>query len=194
MNSEGSAQERSRSFVLSLSSTGRWCRRRTDVSRLFRHRPLRQDADGEISGTHRRRSRGDLLWPLRRRPVSTRRTTIRTASRSDSSRSGGHDRKCRPSDIAMKRDVVVLLTRAPYGRVHVRRATLVRAASPRVRPARRHSCLHGRRHYAARSDVDRDALNMPGHIADLREQNGAMFVDAAAMTERVSPPTRSLTT
>lgn len=85
----------------------------------------------------------------------------------------------------MKRDVVVLLTRAPYGRVHVPEG--LRAARGVAAGFDQHDVTvifteDGT--YAARSDVDREALNMPGHVADLREQNGAMIVDAAAMTKR----------
>ncbi|ADB62793.1 DsrF protein (plasmid) [Haloterrigena turkmenica DSM 5511] len=85
----------------------------------------------------------------------------------------------------MKRDVVVLLTRAPYGRVHVPEG--MRAARGVAAGFDHHDVTvvfteDGA--YAARSDVDRDALNLPGHVADLRDQDGEMIVDAAAMAER----------
>ncbi|WP_135822107.1 DsrE family protein [Halostella litorea] len=85
----------------------------------------------------------------------------------------------------MKRDVVVLLTRAPYGRVHVPEG--LRAARGVAAGFDGHDVTvvftqDGT--YAAREAVDREALNMPGHVADLHEGDGAMVVDAAAMAER----------
>lgn len=89
----------------------------------------------------------------------------------------------------MKQDVVVLLTRAPYGRVHLPEG--LRAARGVAAGFDQHDvtviftadAVHG-----ARSSVDRDALNLPGHIADLNEQDGAMVVDRVALRERdVSP-------
>jgi len=85
----------------------------------------------------------------------------------------------------MKRDVVVLLTRAPYGRVHVPEG--LRAARGVAAGFDAHDVTvvftqDGA--YAARAAVDREALNVPGHVADLREQDGEMVVDAAAMAER----------
>ncbi|WP_135537026.1 DsrE family protein [Halostella pelagica] len=89
----------------------------------------------------------------------------------------------------MKRDVVVLLTKAPYGRVHVPEG--LRAARGVAAGFDQHDVtvvFTGDGAYAARASVDREALNMPGHVADLREQGGEMVVDAAAMAERdVSP-------
>jgi tRNA 2-thiouridine synthesizing protein C len=85
----------------------------------------------------------------------------------------------------MKRDVVVLLTRAPYGRVHVPEG--LRAARGVAAGFDRHDVTvtfveDGV--YAARSSVDREALNMPGHIADLSTEGGEMVADAAAMADR----------
>ncbi|WP_137285680.1 DsrE family protein [Halorussus salinisoli] len=85
----------------------------------------------------------------------------------------------------MKQDVVVLLARAPYGRVHVPEG--LRAARGVAAGFDRHDVtviFTGDGVYAARAAVDRDALNMPGHIADLRAEDGRMVVDAAAMAER----------
>jgi tRNA 2-thiouridine synthesizing protein C len=85
----------------------------------------------------------------------------------------------------MKRDVVVLLTRAPYGRVHVPEG--LRAAHGVAAGFDRHDVtvvFAEEAVYAARESVDRDALNMPGHVADLLEEGGEMVVDAAAMADR----------
>lgn len=85
----------------------------------------------------------------------------------------------------MKRDVVVLLTRAPYGRVHVPEG--LRAARGVAAGFDRHDVTVAFTEdgaYAARAAVDREALNVPGHVADLREQGGEMVVDAAAMAKR----------
>lgn len=89
----------------------------------------------------------------------------------------------------MRRDVVVLLTRAPYGRVHVPEG--LRAARGVAAGFDQHDVtvvFTDDAAYAARKDVDRDALNMPGHVADLREQDGSMVVDATAMAERNIDP------
>jgi tRNA 2-thiouridine synthesizing protein C len=85
----------------------------------------------------------------------------------------------------MKRDVVVLLTRAPYGRVHVPEG--LRAARGVAAGFDGHDVTvvftqDGA--HAARAAVDREALNVPGHVADLREQDGEMVVDPRAMAER----------
>lgn len=85
----------------------------------------------------------------------------------------------------MKRDVTVLLTRAPYGRVHVPEG--LRAARGVAAGFDRHDVtvvFTGDGVYAAREAVDREALNLPGHIADLRAENGEMVADAVAMAER----------
>ncbi|PSQ32984.1 sulfur oxidoreductase [Halobacteriales archaeon SW_10_68_16] len=85
----------------------------------------------------------------------------------------------------MKREVLVLLTRAPYGRVHVPEG--LRAARGVAAGFDRHDVtvafvkdgVH-----AARASVDREALNMPGHIEDLLAEGGEMLADAAAMADR----------
>lgn len=85
----------------------------------------------------------------------------------------------------MKQDVVVLLRRAPYGRVHVPEG--LRAARGVAAGFDRHDVTviyTGDGVYAARASVDREALNMPGHIEDLLAEDGEMLADAAAMQER----------
>ena len=85
----------------------------------------------------------------------------------------------------MKQDVVVLLTRAPYGRVHVPEG--LRAARGVAAGFDRHDVTVIYTEdgvYAAREAVDREALNMPGHVEDLLAEDGEMVVDAEAMAER----------
>ncbi|GCF15100.1 hypothetical protein Harman_30350 [Haloarcula mannanilytica] len=85
----------------------------------------------------------------------------------------------------MKRDVVVMLTRAPYGRVHIPEG--LRAARGVAAGFERHDVtvlFTEDGVYGARAAVDRDALNMSGHVADLAEQDGQMVADGAAMAER----------
>jgi tRNA 2-thiouridine synthesizing protein C len=85
----------------------------------------------------------------------------------------------------MKREVVVMLTRAPYGRVHVPEG--LRAARGVAAGFDRHDVTVVFTEdgvYAARESVDREALNVPGHIDDLRRENGEMVADAAAMSDR----------
>ncbi len=85
----------------------------------------------------------------------------------------------------MKRHVVVLLTRAPYGRVHVPEG--LRAARGVAAGFDRHDVTVVYTEdavYAAREALDREALNMPSHIADLEKENGEMVADADAMAER----------
>lgn len=85
----------------------------------------------------------------------------------------------------MKQDIVVLLTRAPYGRVHVPEG--LRAARGVAAGFDRHDVTVVFTQdgvYAAREAVDREAQNMPGHIADLLQEDGEMVADAAAMAER----------
>ncbi|MDS0222801.1 DsrE family protein [Haloarcula sp. S1AR25-5A] len=85
----------------------------------------------------------------------------------------------------MKRDVVVMLTRAPCGRVHVPEG--LRAARGVAAGFDRHDVtviFTQDGVYGARAAVDRDALNMSGHVADLDEQDGQLVVDGAAMAER----------
>jgi len=89
----------------------------------------------------------------------------------------------------MKRDVVVMLTRAPYGRVHVPEG--LRAARGVAAGFDRHDVsvvFTQDGVYAAREAVDREALTMTEHLADLEADDGKLYVDAAAMEERgVSP-------
>jgi tRNA 2-thiouridine synthesizing protein C len=85
----------------------------------------------------------------------------------------------------MKQDITALLTRAPYGRVHVPEG--LRAARGVAAGFDRHDVtvvFTQDAVYAARKSVDREALNMPGHIADLLQEDGEMVADAAAMAER----------
>ena len=85
----------------------------------------------------------------------------------------------------MKRDVVVLLTRAPYGRIHVPEG--LRAARGVAAGFDRHDVtvvFTQDAVYAARDAVDREALNMIGHVADLEAAEGRMVADGAAMAER----------
>jgi len=85
----------------------------------------------------------------------------------------------------MKRDVVVMLTRAPYGRVHVPEG--LRAARGVAAGFDRHDVtvvFTEDAVYAARDAVDREALNLPGHVDDLLAEGGEMLVDAVAMAER----------
>jgi tRNA 2-thiouridine synthesizing protein C len=85
----------------------------------------------------------------------------------------------------MKQDVLVMLTRAPYGRVHVPEG--LRAARGVAAGFDRHDVtvvFTQEAVFAARESVDREALNMPGHIDDLLREDGEMVVDAAAMAER----------
>jgi len=85
----------------------------------------------------------------------------------------------------MKRDVLVMLTRTPYGRVHVSEG--LRAARGVAAGFDRHDVTVAFVEdgvYAARESVDREALNMPGHIEDLLVEDGELVADAAAMTDR----------
>lgn len=85
----------------------------------------------------------------------------------------------------MKRDVVVLLTRAPYGRVHVPEG--LRAARGVAAGFDRHDVsvvFTEDGVYAARESVDREALNMPDHVEDLLAEGGEMIADGVAMAER----------
>ncbi|WP_254525553.1 DsrE family protein [Natrinema caseinilyticum] len=89
----------------------------------------------------------------------------------------------------MKRDVVVLLTRGPYGRVHVPEG--LRAARGVAAGFDRHDVsvvFTQDGIYAARAAVDRDALNMTGHLVDLAEEDGDLFVDGASMAARDVTP------
>ena len=89
----------------------------------------------------------------------------------------------------MKRDVVVMLTKAPYGRVHL--AEGLRAARGIAAGFDRHDVTVVFTEdgvYGARDAVDRDALTMTDHVADLAEQGGRMVADAAAMADRDVTP------
>ena len=89
----------------------------------------------------------------------------------------------------MKQHVGVLLTRAPYGRVHVPEG--LRAARGVAAGFDRHDVtvvFTADAVYAAPDAVDREALNMPGHVADLLAEDGEMVVDETAMAERGIDP------
>lgn len=88
----------------------------------------------------------------------------------------------------MKQAVVALLTRAPYGRVHV--AEGLRAARGVASGFDRHDVTvvfteDGT--YAARAAIDREAVNMTDHIEDLLAEGGRMVADAAALEARDIP-------
>lgn len=85
----------------------------------------------------------------------------------------------------MKQDVLVLLTRAPAGRIHVPEG--LRAARGIAAGFDHHNVTVAYVEdaaFAARDAVDRDALNMTPQIADLHEQDGEMVVDASALDSR----------
>ncbi|MFT4890330.1 MAG: sulfur relay (sulfurtransferase) DsrF/TusC family protein [Halobacteriales archaeon] len=85
----------------------------------------------------------------------------------------------------MKQNVVVLLTRAPYGRVHVPEG--LRAARGVAAGFDHHDVTVAYVEdgvYAAREGVDREALNMSPQIADLHAEDGRMVVDARALEDR----------
>jgi tRNA 2-thiouridine synthesizing protein C len=89
----------------------------------------------------------------------------------------------------MKRDVVVLLTRAPQGRVHVSEG--LRAARGVGAGFDDHDVTVVFTQdgvYAARDQADREALSMADHVADLHEAGGEMVVDGAAMDDRGVAP------
>lgn len=89
----------------------------------------------------------------------------------------------------MKRDVVVLLTRAPGGRVHVPEG--LRAARGVAAGFDRHDVtvvFTQDAAYAARATVDREGLNMPDHVADLHAEGGRMVADGAALDARDVDP------
>ncbi len=90
----------------------------------------------------------------------------------------------------MKRDVVVMLTRAPHGRVHV--AEGLRAARGVAAGFDRHDVsvvFTQDGVYAARDDVDRDGLTMTGHLQDLDDAGGELLVDSTSMARRNVLPT-----
>lgn len=85
----------------------------------------------------------------------------------------------------MKREVIVALTRAPYGRIHVPEG--VRAATGVAAGFDRHDVtvlFTADGVYAARAAVDRDGLGLTEHVTGLTEQGGRMIADAVAMDER----------
>lgn len=85
----------------------------------------------------------------------------------------------------MKRTVLVALTRAPYGRVHVPEG--LRAAYGVAAGFDRHDVtvlFTEDSVYAAREAADREALDMDDHIAGLVEQEGKLAVDAEALHSR----------
>ena len=89
----------------------------------------------------------------------------------------------------MKRTVVVLLRRAPYGRVHV--AEGLRAASGVAAGFDNHDvtvCFVGDAVHATRRSADWDALDMTPHLEALFEADADLMVDEAAMTERGLEP------
>lgn len=89
----------------------------------------------------------------------------------------------------MKRDVLVMLTRAP-GRVHV--AEGLRAARGVAAGFDEHdvTVLYTEDGvYAARSAADRVALNMADHVADLLAEDGRMVADGTALAARNIDPT-----
>ncbi|MFB6110130.1 MAG: DsrE family protein [Halodesulfurarchaeum sp.] len=89
----------------------------------------------------------------------------------------------------MKKSVAVLLTRAPYGRIHLSEG--LRAAGGVAAGFDHHDVtvlFAEDAVYATRSAIDRDRLNMPAQIEDLKANDGEMLVDAAALEERdISP-------
>lgn len=90
----------------------------------------------------------------------------------------------------MRREIVVLLTRAPYGRVHVPEG--LRAARGVAAGFDRHGVtvlFTQDGVYAARAAVDRDKLNMTDHVAELLGEGGELAVDRAALAERDVAPT-----
>lgn len=85
----------------------------------------------------------------------------------------------------MKQNIVVLLTRAPQGRVHVPEG--LRAARGVAAGFDRHDVtvlFTQDAVYAAREAVDRERLTMSGHIGDLLEEGGRLAVDGQALDER----------
>lgn len=85
----------------------------------------------------------------------------------------------------MKKEVLVLLTRPPYGRVHVPEG--LRAARGVAAGFDRHdvtAAFVADGVYAARRSVDREALNMPGHLADLFAEGGELVADGAGLAQR----------
>lgn len=89
----------------------------------------------------------------------------------------------------MRRDVLVLLTRPP-GRVHVSEG--LRAARGVAAGFDQHDVtvlFTEDAVYATRTAVNRDALNLSDHIADLHTEDGRMVADGAALDARGIDPT-----
>lgn len=85
----------------------------------------------------------------------------------------------------MKQDVLVLLRRAPYGRVHVPEG--LRAARGVAAGFDRHdvtAAFVADGVHAARKSIDREALNMPGHVEDLVAEGGELVADGTALADR----------
>ncbi len=89
----------------------------------------------------------------------------------------------------MKRDVVVLLTRSPHGRIHAGEG--LRGARGVAAGFDHHDVtviFTGDGVYGARSSADRDTLGFGDQIAQLTELGGTLIVDRAAMERRGVPP------
>ena len=85
----------------------------------------------------------------------------------------------------MKKSVAVVLTRAPFGRIHLSEG--LRAAGGIAAGFDHHDVtvvFAEDAVYAARDAIDRDRLNMPAQIEDLAANDGTMLVDAAALEDR----------
>lgn len=88
----------------------------------------------------------------------------------------------------MKKSVAVVLTRAPFGRIHLSEG--LRAAGGIAAGFDHHDVsvvFAEDAVYAARETIDRDRLNMAAQVEDLEANEGTMFVDAAALDERDIP-------
>jgi len=88
----------------------------------------------------------------------------------------------------MKKSVAVVLTRAPFGRIHLSEG--LRAAGGIAAGFDHHDVtvvFAEDAVYAAREAIDRDRLNMPAQIEDLTANDGRMLVDAAALADRDIP-------
>ena len=85
----------------------------------------------------------------------------------------------------MKKSVAVLLTRAPYGRIHLSEG--LRAAGGIAAGFDHHDVtvvFTDDAAYAARTTIDREALNMPAQIEDIEANDGRLLVDETALAER----------
>lgn len=85
----------------------------------------------------------------------------------------------------MKKSVAVLLTRTPYGRIHLSEG--LRAAGGIAAGFDRHDVsviFAADAVYAARDAVDRERLNMPAQIEDIKANDGTLLVDASALESR----------